>query len=137
MGHEILYHYDVEPDEEGATRDDFEVLSRVLEFDEECFNEVRIVFHVMGKYANPPFAVNEATRLHIPVGSSKQPYTLEWLQGFTQLVTAFEHENRGDSRRSPCLGRRRSCQWLYDLLRIDALEDTLAGSSEDGNELAP
>jgi len=92
MEHETLYHSDLQPEEEGATRDDLEVVSRVLKYDEGCFDEVRKVFHVMGKYNNPPFAVNTATGLHIHVGSPNQPYTLEWLKGFTQLVTAFEHE---------------------------------------------
>jgi hypothetical protein len=92
MEFETLYHSDLPPEDQGATRDDFEVVSRILMYNRECFDEVRKVFHVMGKYKNPPFAVNTATGLHIHVGSPNQPYTLEWLKGFTQLVTAFEHE---------------------------------------------
>ena len=86
---EVLFHPDPLP--EGASRISIEVISRILNYDESGFNEVERVLHVMGEYTNPPFIVNTATGLHVHVGSN-QPYTLPWLKGFCQLVTAFEHE---------------------------------------------
>ncbi|MCJ1244830.1 hypothetical protein MMC30_002031 [Trapelia coarctata] len=86
---EELWHPDPLP--EGSVRINIEVVGRILNYDQSGFGEVRRVLRVMGEYTNPPFTVNSATGLHVHVGSN-QPYTLSWLKGFTQLVTAFEHE---------------------------------------------
>ena len=75
------------------TKFEIEVTSRILDFEKESFEEVRLVLAVLENFPGPyKFYVNRFTGLHVHVGALQEKFCLPWLKRFCQTVTAFEHE---------------------------------------------